>query len=176
MVNVVLNFCLHHGLKDLYTSRAGSLFFSPWTTPWVCQDKLADLKAKALWEAYGKTSQHFSPNGSTFARMFFLFFPPCFSLTKGRKFSKGMLFWLNAATSVLQNVIVFRSLNHQHPLLPPLPDRNSCTERKKCPFVQTADIFFIIHINSSGTCTAVVPPRPAFRLWMYFYTILLRGF
>lgn len=62
------------------------------------------------------------------------------------------------------------------PSPPPLPDRNSCTERKKCPFVQTADIFFIIHINSSGTCTAVVPPRPAFRLWMYFYTILLRGF
>lgn len=32
-------------LEDLYTSRAGSLFFAP-KYSWVCQEELADLKPK----------------------------------------------------------------------------------------------------------------------------------
>lgn len=70
---------------------------------------MADLKPKPRGEVCGKTSQHFQ-NGSTFAGCFYFFLP---SFTERRRrggtVSKGMYFWLNAATSVLQNVIVFRA-------------------------------------------------------------------
>lgn len=76
------------------------------------KNKTADLKPKPRGEVYGKTSQHFQ-NGSTFAGCFLFFFLPSFTERRRRRrggtVSKGMSFWLNAATSVLQNVIVSRA-------------------------------------------------------------------
>lgn len=100
---------------DPYTSRAGKFIFHPEVLLGLSgeekKNKTADLKPKPRGEVYGKTSQHFQ-NGSTFAGCFLFFFLPSFTERRRRRggtVSKGMSFWLNAATSVLQNVIVSRA-------------------------------------------------------------------
>lgn len=107
-------------VKYLYTSRAGCLFFSL-KYFWVCQEKLADLKPKP-WGKCMEKLLSISKNGSTFK---FFFLP---SFTEGGKFPKGCFSWLNAATSLIQNVIVF---SVKHP-----PNQTHTSVLEKCPFVE----------------------------------------
>lgn len=83
-------------------TQAGQDVFHPEVVPGLLEGELADLKPKS-W-VYGKKLQ----NGSTFVGCFLFFFFPLSLreeiVSKGTFFSR-----LDAATSVLQNVIVFRA-------------------------------------------------------------------